>query len=133
MVLVDSTGWIEYFRNGVLADRFEKYLVDLSKVVIPSVLIFEVYRKVKKERSEEQALQIIGQMLKARVVNLDAELMLSAGDISIKYSLPMVDAIIYATAMKERCPVVTSDPHLEKLENVIYINPERYRHSPGAG
>ncbi len=133
MVLVDSNGWIEYFRNGVLADRFEKYLIDLNKVVIPSVLIFEVYKKVKRERSEEQALQIVGQMLKARVVNLDADLMLNAGDISIKYSLPMVDAIIYATAMREKCPVVTSDPHLEKLENVIYINPERYRHQPGVG
>ncbi len=126
MVLVDSNGW-----NGLFADRFEKYLAELDKVVIPSVLIYEVYKKVKKERGEEQALQIIGQMMKARVVNLDAELMLSAADISIKYSLPMVDAIIYATAIKEKCPLVTSDPHLEKLENVIYINPERYKHTPG--
>lgn len=133
MVLVDSNGWIEYFRNGLFADRFEKYLAELDKVVIPSVLIYEVYKKVKKERGEEQALQIIGQMMKARVVNLDTELMLSAADISLKYSLPMVDAIIYATAIKEKCPLVTSDPHLEKLENVIYINPERYKHTPGVG
>lgn len=133
MVLVDSNGWIEYFRNGVFADRFEKYLTELDKVVIPSVLIFEVYKKVKKERGEEQALQIVGQMMKAKVVNPDTELMLSAGDISIKHAIPMVDAIIYATAIKEKCPVVTSDPHLEKLENVIYINPERYRHTPGVG
>lgn len=133
MVLVDSNGWIEYFRNGMLADRFEKYLTELDRVVIPVVLIYEVYKKVKKERGEEQALQIVGQMMKAKVVNIDVELMLSAGDISIKYALPMVDAIIYATAIKEKCPVVTSDPHLEKLENVIYINPERYRHTPGVG
>lgn len=127
MVLVDTNGWLEYFRNGLLADRFEKYLLDPARVVLPSILIFEVYRKVKKERGEEQALQVIGQMLKARVVNLDPELMLNAGDLSIKHSLPMVDAIIYATALKERCPVVTSDPHLEKLENVIFINPARYK------
>lgn len=133
MVLVDSFGWIEYFRNGVFAERFEKYLKELDKVVIPTVLIFEVYKKVKKERGEEQSLQIVGQMMKAKVVNLDAELMLSAGDISLKYSLPMVDAIIYATAIKEKCPIVTSDPHLEKLENVIYINPERYKFKPGVG
>jgi predicted nucleic acid-binding protein len=133
MILVDSNGWIEYFRNGMLAERFEKYLSELDKVVIPVVLIYEVYKKVKKERGEEQALQIVGQMMKAKVVNLDAELMLSAGDISIKHSIPMVDAIIYATAIKEKCPVVTSDPHLEKLENVIYINPERYKHTPGVG
>lgn len=133
MVLVDSTGWIEYFRNGMLAERFEKYLSELDKVIIPSILIYEVYKKIKKERSEEQALQIVAQMMKARVIALDTELMLSAGDMSIKYNLPMVDAIIYATAIKEKCPVVTSDPHLEKLENVIYINPERYRQAPGAG
>jgi len=131
MVLVDSNGWIEYFRNGMLADRFEKYLSELEKVVVPAILIFEVYRKVKKERSEEQALQIVAQMMKARVVPLDAELMLSAGDISIKYSLPMVDAIVYATALREKCPLVTSDSHLEKMEGVIYINPDRYRHTPG--
>lgn len=46
---------------------------------------------------------------------------LSAAEISFKHTLPMADAIAYATAVKENCPVVTSAPHFRGLENVIYL------------
>ncbi|HEY4715674.1 MAG TPA: type II toxin-antitoxin system VapC family toxin [bacterium] len=133
MVIVDSSGWIEYFRNGMLAERFEKYLADLAKVVVPTVIIYEVYKKIKKEKGEDQAVQIVGQMLKGKVVTADAELMVLAGDLGIKHAIPMVDAIVYATSVREKCPVVSSDPHLEKLENVVYVNPDKYKHTPGVG
>jgi len=44
-----------------------------------------------------------------------------AAKISLKHSLPMADAIVYATAAKEGCPVVTSDSHFKGLEDVIYL------------
>jgi predicted nucleic acid-binding protein len=45
----------------------------------------------------------------------------SGAEISLKYTLPMADAIVYATAMKETCPVVTSGPHFKGLQDVIYL------------
>jgi predicted nucleic acid-binding protein len=52
---------------------------------------------------------------------LSEEIALSAAEISLKHTLPMADAIVYATAMKEACPVVTSDLHFKGLEGVVYL------------
>ena len=52
---------------------------------------------------------------------LSGEIALSAAEISLKHTLPMAGAVVYATAMKEACPVVTSDPHFRGLEDVIYL------------
>jgi predicted nucleic acid-binding protein len=42
-------------------------------------------------------------------------------EISLKHTLPMADAIVYATAMKEGYSVVTSDPHFKGLKDAIYL------------
>lgn len=52
---------------------------------------------------------------------LSGEIALLAAEVSLKHTLPMADAIVYATAMKEACPVVTSDPHFKGLADVIYL------------
>jgi len=33
----------------------------------------------------------------------------------------MADALVYATALSEKCSVVASDPHFKRLEKVIFI------------
>ena len=60
-------------------------------------------------------------MMKTKIVPLSEEIALSAAEISLKHTLPMADAIVYATAIKETCPVVTSAPHFKELEDVIYL------------
>ncbi|MBI3584034.1 MAG: type II toxin-antitoxin system VapC family toxin [Nitrospinae bacterium] len=77
MLLIDSSGWIEFFADGPLAIQYSKYLKDLSKIVTPSIVIYEVYKKVKKERTEEDALL---------VVSLNESIALLAADISLKYA-----------------------------------------------
>lgn len=47
MLLIDSSGWIEFFADGPLATQYSKYLKNLSKIVTPSIVIYEVYKKVK--------------------------------------------------------------------------------------
>lgn len=121
MILVDSYGWIEYFTDGPLAKKYEKYLSPLSQVVSPTIILYEVYKKVKREQSEDDALIAISQIMKTNIVALDHKLSLMAAECSLRYSLPMADAIIYATALEKGCQVATSDPHFEKLDNVIYI------------
>jgi len=59
--------------------------------------------------------------MKTKIVPLSEEIALLAAEISLKHTLPMADAVVYATAIKEICPVVTSDPHFKGLENVIYL------------
>lgn len=121
MIIVDSIGWIEYFANGALADVYEKYLLDPDQIVTPSIIFYEVYKKVKRERGEENALTAAAQLMKTEIVPLDSNLALLAGDCSLSNSLPMADAIIYATALHKGCTVVTSDEHFKDLDNVIFI------------
>ena len=121
-LLMDSSGWIEFFTDGPLALEYSKYLKeDISKIITPTIVIYEVYKKIKKENNEEYALSAISLINKTSVIPLSESIALSAADLSIKYSLPMADAIIYATAMEEDCKVITGDAHFKGLENVIFI------------
>ena len=121
MILIDSFGWIEFFIDGPRADQYESYFQNSLEILTPSIVLFEVYKKFKKERNEEEALLVAAQMQKTRVVHLNVEIALSAAELSLKYKLPMADSIVYATAQKEQCPVVTSDPHFENLEGVVFV------------
>lgn len=125
MVIVDSSGWIEYFIDGPLAAVYAKHLKDLTKVSTPTIVLYEVYKKIKRERSEEDALSAISVMNRATVIPLTESIALLAADLSLKHSLPMADAIVFASANEKHCPVVTSDGHFEHLDGVIFIKKGR--------
>ena len=116
-VLIDSSGWIEYFTEGAHTDRFFHHLKDPRRIVTPVIVLYEVYKKMKRERSEQEALEAVAQMLKTQVVPLSEDLALSAADVSLEYGLPMADAIVYATALEYGCKVLTLDSDFSKLPN----------------
>ncbi len=121
MIIVDSCGWLEYFIDGSLAGEYEKYLKKPDELLTPTIVLYEVYKKVKAEKGEKNALLIVAQMGNTEVVSLTDSLALSAADISLKYKIPMADSIIKATADSRNCDIVTSDSHLKDLPNVIYL------------
>jgi predicted nucleic acid-binding protein len=115
VTLVDSSGWIEYFTNGPLADEFAPYLENLPEVVTPTIVIFEVFRVIRRQRSEEEAIKAVAQMQKTSVVDLDQFIALTAADVSIEHGLAMADAIIFATAQVQDIQLVTADSDFEAL------------------
>lgn len=121
MLVIDSSCWIEYFTNGLHVRKYEKYLNDLSSVITPTIVIYEVYKKIKRERTEEEALIAISLMNRTVIAQLDESISLTAADVSLKYSLPMADAIVYATGLENDCKIVTGDSHFKGLDHVIYI------------
>jgi predicted nucleic acid-binding protein len=121
MLLVDSSGWIEFFTDGPLASEYTKYLKDLTKIVTPTIVLYEVYKKIKKERTEEDALLAVSLINRTSVIPLSESIALLAADLSLKYALPMADAIVYSTALEENCKVITSDIHFKDLDRVILI------------
>jgi predicted nucleic acid-binding protein len=120
--LIDSSGWVEFFTDGPLADEYFKYMKLPSKIVTPTIVLYEVYKKIKRERTEEEALIAVSHMNKTIIVMLSESIALFAADISLKYSLPMADAIVYATAVEENSRVVTGDTHFRDLDKVIFIS-----------
>jgi predicted nucleic acid-binding protein len=121
VILVDSSGWIEFFADGPRADRYAPYLKRPDEVVTPTVVLYEVYRKLRRERGEEFALAVVAQIKRTRIVPLSETLALEAADLSLRHSLSMADAFILATARHANCPLVTSDAHFQGLPEVTYF------------
>jgi len=120
-ILMDSSGWIEFFTEGPLADRYAPYFGARHDRIIPAIVLYEVYKKVKRERGEETALLFSGQLSASPVVQLTESIAYLAADISLLHGLAMADAIVYATARDQNAQVVTGDADLKDLPGVIYV------------
>lgn len=121
MKLVDSSGWVEFLVDGPLADSYAQHLEDADQVLTPSIVLFEVYKWVKRERGEEEALQVAAQLEKTTVVPLTAPIALTAADVSLEHDLAMADAIVYATAAIHEAELVTSDRDFSSLAGVTLL------------
>lgn len=53
MDLVDSCGWLEYFADGSNADFFAKPLDDIDSVIVSSICILEVFKRVIQQSAED--------------------------------------------------------------------------------
>ena len=121
MLLVDSSGWLEFFMDGPLADTYAQHLKHPNNVLTPTIVLYEVYKIIKRQRSEEEALTAIAQMGKTQVIPLNDTIALTAADASLTYQIAMADAIVYATALTHKAKLVTSDADLAALPGVVYL------------
>jgi predicted nucleic acid-binding protein len=99
MNIVDTSGWLEYFSDGLNADKFLAPLQDSSSLIVPVITIYEVFKIVLRESSENEALQAIAAMEKGQVIELTTSIAMTASKLSINYSLPMADSLILSTAL----------------------------------
>ena len=120
-VLLDSSGWIEFFTGGPLAERYVPYLTSRYQLITPTIVLYEVYKKIKRERGEETALLFSGRLSATQVVQLTESIALLAADVSLRHGLAMADAIVYATAKDQEAEVVTGDADLKDLPGVVYV------------
>ncbi|MHB8883062.1 MAG: PIN domain-containing protein [Thermodesulfovibrionales bacterium] len=120
-LLIDSSGWIEFFTDGPLAKEYAVHIKDPSKIVTPTIVLYEVYKKIKRERTESEALSAVSALNQTVVTDLSESIALLAADLSIKHALPMADAIVYASALENDCRVVTGDAHFRELDGVLFI------------
>ncbi len=56
MIIVDSCGWLEWFTDDKLADQYKEYLADQDNILMPAIILYEVYKILKREVGEEKAL-----------------------------------------------------------------------------
>jgi toxin FitB len=124
LILVDSCGWIEYFGEGPLADHYAGIIekTDKDEIVTPTIVLYEVYKKIKCTRGEEKALEAYAQLSLTRVIDLTSSLSIKAADLIIKNEIAMADAIVLATANACGAQIITSDKHFMKIDNAKFIN-----------
>lgn len=121
MNVVDSSGWLEYFADAPNASHFAKPLQTKSKLIVPTICLFEVFKVVLRERGEDAALQAAALMRQGMAVDFDASLALLAAQNSLTHKLPMADSIILTTAQAYRATLWTLDDHFQGLPNVRYF------------
>jgi len=121
MNIIDSSFWLEYFAGTKAGDIVSDIVENIDELIVPTITLYEVFKKLLLERNEDDALLAIGHMKQGKVIDLTEELSFSAAKISINYKLPMADSIIYATNMKYNCILWTRDQHFSGLYSVNYF------------
>ena len=121
MNVVDSSGWLEYLADGPNANFFAPAIEATAELVVPTISLYEVFKKLLGERGEQDALRAAAQMRQGRLVDLDNALALEAARISLAEKLPMADSIILATARFQRATLWTQDLDFKDLDDVEYV------------
>lgn len=121
MNVMDSSGWLEYFADGPNADFFAPAIENPSELVVPTLSLYEVFKRVLQQRGEGNALQAVAAMMQGQVVELDAHLALSAARLSAAWRLPMADSVMLAVAQAHGATLWTQDADLKDIPGVRYI------------
>lgn len=115
--VVDSSAWLEYLAGSPRASQFAAAIEDIGNLIVPVITIYEVFKKVLRERNESDALQVASLMQSGKVIDLDLSLALDAAHLK----LPLADSIIYATARSHGATLWTQDEHFKDLPGVRYF------------
>jgi predicted nucleic acid-binding protein len=127
MNVVDSSAWLEYFADGPGAGFFAPAIEHPADLIVPTVSMYEVFKRVLQQRDEHAALTAVAVMQQGEVVDLTAPLALSAANLSAKHKLPMADSIMYATARAFSATLWTQDADFEHLPHVRFRAAARRR------
>ena len=121
MNIIDSTFQLEYFAGTESGNIVSDIIENLNDLIVPSITIYEVFKKLLFERNEDDALLAVAHLKQGRIIDLTDEISLSAAKISKNHKLPMADSIIYATNLKYNCILWTQDRHFANLASVNYF------------
>lgn len=121
-LVVDSSVWLEFFFQTSKKEKFSSAILSKEIILVPALVLFEVYKKIKRSLSEAEALLAIAQMKKEKVIALDEELALLAADLAIENKLGMADAIVYATARRYQAQLITADNDFRGLPQVTILD-----------
>jgi len=120
-VLLDSSGWLEYLTQDTNALAFAPYIEGSRPILIPTIVLYEVKKKILQIGSKTEVDRFVSQALRQRVIPLDDSLALGAANVSLQFKLAMADAIIYTTARAFQAELITSDQAFSGLPGVALL------------
>lgn len=125
MNVVDSSAWLEYLADGTNAGRFAGAIEKTDDLVVPSICVLEVFKRVLQQRDEQSALQAVALLYQGSIVELSAELAISAARLGSELKLPLADSVVLATARKHSAILWTQDSDFEGIEGVKYFTKKK--------
>lgn len=121
MNVVDSSGWLEYFADDQNAAFFSKPIQDTARLIVPTLSLFEVFKRILQQRGEHEALLAMAAMKQGQIVDLTSALAMTAAKLSVVESLPLADSVILATARVYQAVLWTQDTDFKGKDNVRFI------------
>jgi predicted nucleic acid-binding protein len=97
------------------------HLEGRERLIVSAIEVFEVYKVLRRDFSEERALEAVAAMRRAEVIPVDETLALEAADVALAHRLAMADALVYATAQRAGATLVTGDADFANLPDVELI------------
>ena len=120
MNVVDSSGWLEFFADRPNAEFFAPAIKNIGELLVPTISIYEVFKRVLQQVDEEHALEAVALMMAGRQVPLDVTVALAAAKLSDELKLPMADSIMLATAQLNAAILWTQDADFAAIDGVMY-------------
>lgn len=118
--LVDSCGWLEYFADAGNAKFFAAAIEDVENLIVPSICLLEVFKRILQQRDENDAIRAVAMMRQGEVIDLDSMLAMQGAKIGVQFKLPLADGVILATAQMHDATLWTQDRDFEGLPGVRY-------------
>lgn len=119
--LLDSSVWIELLNKGRLGGVCEKLLSTHQITAVPTIVIFEVYRKIKSAYPDPVALSTVAYLKQFGILEFTLETALLAADLSVEFKLAMADSSVLAHAYLANVKLITLDNDFSGIENVTII------------
>jgi predicted nucleic acid-binding protein len=118
--VVDSSAWLEYLADGPNAPAFAAAVENLTQLVVPTLVITEVLRRLDVQGRRRIVPEVLAHMRQGRVVPLDEGLAVEAAIVGRRHKLALADSIVYATARAWEATTWTQDEDFRDLPGVEY-------------
>jgi len=117
----DTRFFVEYFYSGdhEFLRRLKEDLRSVRDRKVSVVTIHEVYR-IDLEREGREVARLRSETIRRDfdVVDMEYETAVRSAELRSRHRIPMADSVIAATAQMHRCPVVSDDPHFQRIEGL---------------
>ena len=121
MNVVDSSGWIEFFRAGANGPVFKPVIEDRYQLLVPTIALFEVHKVLSRNLPINLVTQCLDVMRLGRVLDLTDKRAIAASTIATRHRLAMADAAMYSLALEFEATFWTQDVDYKGLDGVRYF------------
>ena len=121
-VLIDSWAWIEYWKGGELGEATAAFIDGEEESVASTINLAEVYLWVRRFYDEATAGEKLATVEKrCHVFPVERDTAVEAAKIKRSERLGLADSLILATARQAGAKVVTGDPGMKGVKDVVFL------------
>ena len=120
-ILVDSSIWIEYFRNGSNSEKLD-YLIDENLIVINDLILAELVPFLKV-RNQKKIIDLLYDINKLNLL-IDWHQIIEFQCKCLKTGLTGIgipDLIIAQNAKQNHCEIFTLDNHFSLMKDILVL------------